>query len=48
MVVGGRSSAFDIQNFGGGNSFFYVISNGMDDSFDLETKVWRQFIDTGR
>ena len=33
---------------GGQNTFFYVIGNEVDDSFDIENRAGRELIDTGR
>ena len=32
----------------GGQNAFYVIGNGVDDSFNIENRAGREFIGTGR
>ena len=43
-----RSSVFNIRNFRRAKYLFYVIGNGVDDSFDLENRTRRKFIGTDR
>ena len=42
------SNIFDIRNFRGTKCFFYVIGNGVNDSFNVENRAGREFIGTGR
>ena len=49
MGWGCRSSAFDIQNFREGKILFCMLwAMGVDDSFAIENRAGREFVDTGR